>query len=74
MCQLDAAVPSVVAANGGAHNILRCTNITIEVAGLKVDFPFLVAEKQTQDCIIGADFNNSVALIPCVAIFIWECL
>lgn len=55
-CQLDTAVPPVVAANGGAINILGRTNVTIEVAGLKVDFPFLVAEKLTQECILGADF------------------
>ena len=34
-CQLDTAVPPVVAANGGALNILGRTNVTIEVAGLK---------------------------------------
>ena len=56
VCQLDTAVPSVVAANGGALNILGRTEIAIEVAGLKVNFPFLVAEKLTQECTLGADF------------------
>ena len=43
-------------ANGGTLNILGRANITVEVAGLKSDFPFLVAEKLTQECILGADF------------------
>ena len=55
-CELDSAVPSVVAANGGALNILGRTEIAIEVTGLKVNFPFLVAEKLTQECVLGADF------------------
>ena len=46
----------MVAANGGALNILGCTNVTVEVAGIKTDFPVLVAEKLTQECILGADF------------------
>ena len=54
-CQLDTAVPPVVAANGGALNILGRTSLGVEVAGLKVDFSFLVAEKLTQECIVGAD-------------------
>ena len=54
--QLDIAVPPVVAANGGALNILGHTSLVVEVAGLKAEFSFLVAEKLTQECILGADF------------------
>ena len=59
-CRLDTAVPPVVAANGGTLNILGCTNVTVEVAGLKVDFPFLVAEKLTQDTsLVLTSYNNT---------------
>ena len=59
-CRLDAAVPPVVVANGGALNILGCTNVTVEVAGLKVDFPFLVEKKLTQDTfLVLTSYNNT---------------
>ena len=53
---LETSVLPVVAANGGALNILGRTNLTTEVAGLKVHFPFLVVNELTQECILGADF------------------
>ena len=61
--QLDTAVPLVVSANGGALNILGRTSLAVEVAGLKVNFSFLVAEKLTQQCILGADFSTNISAL-----------
>ncbi len=46
----------VVVANGADLSLLGQTTASLQVAGVKVEYPCLVASQLTQECIIGADF------------------
>ena len=55
-CSLDHAGPQVVVAKGGALNILGRTTVSLQIVGVKSNYPCLLTSELTQECIIGADF------------------
>ena len=54
--KLSAPDSPVVAANGEELDIMGKMVVLLEVGGLQMEFPVLVARTLTQDCILGADF------------------
>ncbi len=54
--QLDPPGSPVVVANGEDLSVLGRATVSLQVAGVKVEYPCLVASQLTQECIIGADF------------------
>ncbi len=54
--QLQAVSRSVVAANGQRLQVLGTDTVKLQVGGVQLPFPVLVARGITQECLLGADF------------------